>query len=95
MIEILAAFSARPGQENALRVATLDIIAPTRAEDGCIAFDVMEDAERPGTFFIRETWRSEADLAAHFEMPYLKDLVELHEVMLAAPLVLHRLTFHP
>lgn len=91
MIEVLAAFRAREGKADALRQATLDVVAPTRAEAGCIRFDVVEDIEEPGMFFIRETWKSDADLAEHFKQDYLVRLVELHKDLLAAPLKLHRL----
>lgn len=91
MIEIMAIFKAKPGQEDALRKATLEIIEPTRAEPGCVQFVVQEDVEKPGSFFIRETWQSQQDLDAHFQMPYLQNLVELHKTLLDGELKLHPL----
>lgn len=91
MIEAIFAFRARPGKEDELRQATLAIVEPTRAEDGCIQFVVMEDTATPGQFFIRETWRDQAALDAHFAQPYLKDLVDLHARILAEPLKMHPL----
>lgn len=94
MIEVLAAFRAREGMADALRAATLAVVEPTRAEAGCIRFDVWEDSDARGTFFIRETWKSDADLQAHFQQPYLVDLVEQHKDLLAAPLRLHKLDIY-
>lgn len=94
MIEVLAAFRARDGKADALRAATLAVVEPTRAEPGCIRFDVLEDRATRGVFFIRETWRSEADLEAHFAQSYLVDLVEQHKDLLAAPLKLHKLEIY-
>jgi quinol monooxygenase YgiN len=91
MIEVIAAFRAKPGKEDELRSATLAIVEPTRREAGCIQFVVLEDADAPGTFFIRESWRDQAALDAHFAEPYLRDLVELHKEILADPLKLHQL----
>lgn len=91
MIEILAIFRAKPGYEDALRQATLDVVEPTRKESGCIRFDVSEDRESPGAFFISETWESEAALDAHFQQPYLQHLVELHKQLLDGELKLHKL----
>lgn len=91
MIEILAVFKAKPGKEEQLRKATLDVVEPTRREAGCIRFDVSEDLENPGAFFIRESWDSEAALSAHFKQPYLERLVELHKSLLEGELKLHKL----
>ncbi|WP_437616421.1 putative quinol monooxygenase [Erwinia sp. V71] len=91
MIEVIAAFSAKPGKEDALRKATLDVVEPTRAESGCVQFVVHEDLNQPGAFFIRETWKSQEDLDKHFQMPYLQNLVELHKELLAGELKLHQL----
>lgn len=89
MIEVIAAFRAKPGKEDALREATLAIVEPTRKEAGCIQFVVLEDTSAPGTFFIRESWKDQAALDAHFAEPYLQKLVELHKDILAEPLKLH------
>lgn len=94
MIEVLAVFSSKAGKEDALRQATLDVVEPTRQESGCVQFVVNEDVDKPGTFFIRETWKSQDDLDAHFQQPYLKNLVELHKELLDGELKLHKLTVY-
>jgi quinol monooxygenase YgiN len=91
MIEVIAAFRAKPGKEDQLREATLAIVEPTRREAGCIQFVVLEDKDAPGTFFIRESWKDQAALDAHFAEPYLKALVELHQEILGEPLKLYNL----
>lgn len=40
-------------------------IALTRAEPGCLAFDVTEDAARPGRYLVSELFASQADFDAH------------------------------
>jgi quinol monooxygenase YgiN len=95
MIEAIFAFRALPGKEDELREATLAIVEPTRCEDGCIQFVVSEDISSPGTFFIRETWRDQKALDAHFAQPYLKELVEIHKRILAEPLKMHPLKVYP
>jgi quinol monooxygenase YgiN len=91
MIEAIFAFRAKPGKEDQLREATLAIVEPTRREEGCIQFVVLEDINAPGTFFIRETWRDQTALDAHFAQPYLKALGEIHKEVLAEPLKQHTL----
>ena len=47
--------------------------------------------DKPGTFFIRESWKSMSDLDEHFQQPYLQNLVELHKELLDGELKLHKL----
>lgn len=77
-----------------MRQATLAVVEPTRREHGCVQFVVHEDLDNPGAFFIREPWTDRAALDAHFQMPYLKDLVEQHKSLLAEPLNLHTVKVH-
>lgn len=90
MINIIAVFSSIPGMENELRNATLNIVESTRAEKGCLRFEVHEDLDHQGAFFIRETWESQQALDNHFAQPYLLELLELHKMLLSTPLKLYR-----
>lgn len=92
MLHLIAEFKARPGVEDELREATLAVVAPSRAEAGNIRFDLRENADAPGHFFIVECWTDRAALERHFAEPYLVDLVEKHKRLLDGPLVLHELT---
>ncbi|WP_282151337.1 putative quinol monooxygenase [Ruegeria atlantica] len=48
-----------------VREALPDHIALTRAEPGCISFDVTEDADIPGRFNVREIFKNQAAFDAH------------------------------
>lgn len=37
----------------------------TRAEPGCLSFDVTEDPDRPGRYHVAETFASQVDFDAH------------------------------
>jgi quinol monooxygenase YgiN len=49
-------------------------VAPTRAEAGCINYDLHQRAEDRGELILYENWVSKPDLDLHLEMPYLKQL---------------------
>ena len=49
----------------------------SRAEPGCIGYDLHLAKNDPGLFLFYETWKSQADLDAHFETPHLKALVRI------------------
>lgn len=50
-----------------VRAALQDHIAATRAEPGCVRFDVTEDPDQPGRFIVSECFVDQASFDAHQE----------------------------
>lgn len=71
MLTVVAIIRAEEGQEEAARAALEALIAPTRAEDGCIQYDLHRDHADPGLFIFYENWRDEAALERHLAAPHL------------------------
>ncbi|WP_417805866.1 putative quinol monooxygenase [Thalassospira lucentensis] len=83
----LVVFSrAKPGKEEELGQRLLALVEPSRAEEGCISYDMHQSKEDPAVWMAYENWRSEDDLARHFEQPYLKAFAALQDELLAEPL---------
>ncbi len=61
-----------PGNEQDLKAHLLSVAAPTRAEVGCLAYDLYESPDAPTEFMRLERWRSLADLEAHKASPVLR-----------------------
>lgn len=57
---------APPERIAAFRPHMIEMIAATRAEDGCIQYAYSEDVAEPGLIHVFEVWRDEAALTAHF-----------------------------
>ena len=75
-VSVIARAKARPGMEEELRQAIEEAVGPTRAEEGCINYDLHQGSEDPSEFLLYENWRSQADLDAHLEMPHVQALLE-------------------
>jgi len=73
-VTVLARFKAKKGKEEELRKAIMACVAPTRAEAGCINYDLHQLADDSGDLILYENWRSKNDLDVHLEMPYLREL---------------------
>ncbi|MCB1183128.1 antibiotic biosynthesis monooxygenase [bacterium] len=69
---IVAIFEAVAGREDELAAALAALVAPTRAEDGCLDYDLHRDLERPGRFLFYENWTTRAAWNAHMESPHLR-----------------------
>ncbi len=64
-LAMVVEFRALPGREADLRSALLALVAPTRAEDGCLRYDLHDDPEDPARFAFYEVWASPAHHRAH------------------------------
>lgn len=66
--------------DNATRARTaLDTLARrTRAEPGCLAFSVHEEADAPGSFVLWEVFADEEAFRRHFEYPHTRAYVDLY-----------------
>ena len=64
---------AKSGQADALEAALLDLVAPTRLEDGALEYHVHRDRADTDLFFFFEAWASLDHLKAHLEQPYIQD----------------------
>jgi quinol monooxygenase YgiN len=69
MIIVTGSVTARSDSFDALRQASLDHVARSRAEEGCISHAVHVDAEDPLRLFFYEQWTDMAALKAHFRAP--------------------------
>lgn len=85
-LTVVATARAKPGMEDELGKRLLALVEPSRAEEGCISYDMHQSNDDPALWLAYETWRSEEDLARHFEMPYLKAFGESKDEVLAQPL---------
>ena len=74
-LTLIATLYAKPGMEGELEKRILALVAPSRAEAGCINYDLEQFDDDPKIFVLYENWRSKADLDAHFATPYLKDFL--------------------
>jgi quinol monooxygenase YgiN len=69
---ILATLEAQAGKGAALAAAitTSGVIDLTRAEAGCLAYDISRDAAAPDRFVAYESWRDLAALDGHLASPH-------------------------
>lgn len=88
LLIVAARAQAKPGKEDALRATLMGLIEPTRAEAGCVQYDLHEEKGKPGSFLFFEKWTSKQALDEHMAMPYLKALfAAVPELVEGAPVI--------
>ena len=70
-LTVIASLKAKPGQEAALFAELSALVAPTRAEAGCILYEMHRSHENPGWFIFNELWESRPIWDAHMATPHL------------------------
>jgi quinol monooxygenase YgiN len=76
-VTLLARFRAKPGQEARLLQELKRLPGPTRAETGCITYELHQSQTDPALFVFYENWASQAALDAHSNSPHLEVLLKL------------------
>jgi len=69
----------------------LQMIGPTRKEQGCIAYNLHQDNEDPAVFIFYETWQNPACLEQHMNTEHFKSYVNAVGSMIAEKVV-HKMT---
>jgi quinol monooxygenase YgiN len=64
-IQVVAILEAGDGKADALREVAHSILEPTRAEDGCIRYELFQDSRDENVLVFVEEWRDQAALRAH------------------------------
>ena len=62
------------------------LLHPTREEDGCLGYELLENLEDPTEFRFVEEWTDDAAFGAHFDTPHIQAAAAAFEGVLAADL---------
>lgn len=73
---VVATITAKEGNEVLVREALEKIVPLSRAEAGCIRYDLHIDLGNHASFVMLEAWRDQAALAAHEATPHFQELVK-------------------
>lgn len=73
---LFARFHARPGNEDAVHAAILEVLAPTRAEPGCVSIHAFRSLRDARLYFIHSRWKDEAAFDTHATLPHTIRFIE-------------------
>jgi quinol monooxygenase YgiN len=73
---IFARFHAREGQEDAVAEALREVVAPSRAEDGCLGIHAFRSTRDPRLFYVHSRWTDEAAFDLHGQLPHTVRFIE-------------------
>jgi quinol monooxygenase YgiN len=89
-VTVVVRIRAKEGREAEVRRELLALLAPTRAERGCLGYDMHEMPDEPTLFLFHETWASDADLDRHLMEEHVQSWIAKADALLAEPMQLSR-----
>ncbi|HKG22675.1 MAG TPA: putative quinol monooxygenase [Blastocatellia bacterium] len=84
-LTVIARMKAKQGMEEQLKQELLGLLPPTRAEEGCINYDLHQSAQDGSRFLFHENWESEECLKKHSQSEHLKRFRARVKEMLDGP----------
>lgn len=75
-IRVVAHLTSKPETIAETRSALEGIIDPTRAEAGCIYYELMQNNDVPTDFTFVEEWESDETLDAHLQSSHISAFKE-------------------
>lgn len=70
-LTIVAHIQAQPDRIDLVKAELLKLIPPTRAEKGCLQYDLHQDNDGPASFLFYENWESRELWQDHMNSPHL------------------------
>ncbi|MEU8263663.1 putative quinol monooxygenase [Micromonospora sp. NPDC048999] len=92
-VTLLPFFTIKAGEEAAVGNCHLEMVAITRAEPGCLGYDLYQSVEDPSVMFLYENWTDQAALDKHMHTSNFYRVVRGEiDKRLAVPWTAHLMT---
>lgn len=75
-LTVIANVHARPGQADLVKAELEKLVPLTRAEEGCINYDLHQDNSDPAHFVLYENWESREVWEVHKGGAHLRQYME-------------------
>lgn len=80
---VIASAKAKPGKEGELEQALREVAPPTRAQPGCVAFDLYRRHDDPAVIIGFEHWSSKEHHDLHLKSAHVQKLMSAMADILA------------
>lgn len=85
IVTVIAHATSKKGKEKETQELLLGLLAPTRAEKGCLNYDLHQSSEKPEEFVFHENWSSEEALKTHLRSLHVLQAMRKAKDLLTEP----------
>lgn len=90
-VTVVAKVTAKSDAIEVVKAELINMLAPTRKEEGCIEYRLHQDHENPAIFVFYENWNNLVCLEQHMSSPHFQAYVAAVGDLIADKVV-HKLT---
>jgi len=83
-LRVVARIVATPEGADEVRSILSGLVAPTRAEAGCVSYELLQNRADPTDFTFVEEWEGDAALDAHLSTEHIREALSRLPGLLAA-----------
>jgi len=84
-IHVIARHFARPETVDQVRHILFGLVKPSRAEPGCLRYELLQNVDDPTDFTFVETFANDEALKIHASAPYIVSLTAKMQHLVARP----------
>ena len=89
-LKVIARIKARPEKIGEMRALLGSLVGPTRAERGCLRYELLHNLTDESDFTFVEEWRDDTALESHFNTEHVKGGLAKFQELAAEPMDLRR-----
>ena len=89
-LKVIARIKARPEKVDEMRALLAGLVTPTRAEAGCLRYELLHNLTDAADFTFVEEWRDAAALESHFNTEHVRAALARFQELAAEPMDLRR-----
>ena len=71
-LPMVVKFNVKKDKIDMVKQALLDILEPTRNEEGCLLYELHQDIHDPSIFMFYEVWQTVDHWKAHDKQPHIE-----------------------
>ncbi|MBY5645770.1 putative quinol monooxygenase [Rhizobium leguminosarum] len=68
----VAYFTAKPGRSQDLSAELLQLVTPSREEEGCLRYEIHQSNDVADVWMVLEDWRHASDFKLHMSTQYVQ-----------------------
>ena len=91
-LTIIAHLVTKPDKIEETKQFLLALTAATRAEPGCIKYDLHQDDNNPAEFTFYETWADRGAWDKHMQTPHIREVIARAPDLFAADIQVRQMT---
>ena len=84
-IRVVTHIHVQSGKEEEAIALLKELVIATRAEAGCLHYELLQSSITATEFVILEEWKSEEDLNQHMQTPHVQEALWEGELFLVSP----------